>query len=73
MELKRKGINPSCIEKTHEYRNINEVNIITEIINKKMKQYNINDVTNRKKLMDYLYRRGFELNYIHEALKNFTD
>jgi regulatory protein len=71
LELEAKGIAACIIENNEEYKNFNEIELINVILQKKSKQYNLNDRNDKKRLVSYLCRRGFDLENIFRAIDYF--
>ncbi len=73
MELRQKGVKDSIIERALDNAQIDESIYIKQLIIKK--RYDIHDMDEKekKKLFDFLLRRGFSYGIIKDTIKNFDD
>lgn len=73
IELQKKGIDPYLIEEHHLYKNFDEAEVIKALLKKRFKGYELENASQRARVISFFYRRGFLLENIHSALKNFTE
>jgi regulatory protein len=68
-ELYQKGVNKDLVDNNTEFVNIDEVSVITGLLNRKFKKPDPMDESDLRKIEGYLKRRGFELESINKVLK----
>ncbi len=73
MELRQKGVKDSIIEKALDKAEIDESIYIKQLILKKRFDIENMDDKEKKKLYDFLLRRGFSYGIIKDTIKNFDD
>ncbi len=73
MELRQKGVKDSIIEKAIDMSEIDESIYIKQLIIKKRFDLQDMDEKEKKKLYDFLLRRGFSYGIIKDTIKNFDD
>jgi regulatory protein len=69
LELMQKGIPEDLIEKNEEFIGLDEFSLITAIIKKKGKNFSPGQTNDRRKLANFLYRRGFDPYNISSAIR----
>ena len=72
-ELRQKGVKDSVIEKAIDMAEIDESIYIKQLIIKKRFDLQDMDEKEKKKLYDFLLRRGFSYGIIKDTIKNFDD
>lgn len=72
-ELKNRGINEVLINEVFEYLDLDEISILLDLIYKKTKGNKITEYKEKKRLFDFLIRRGFDYTTINEAYKIFME
>ncbi|MBE6008492.1 MAG: regulatory protein RecX [Lachnospiraceae bacterium] len=73
MELRQKGVKDSVIEKAIDMTEIDESIYIKQLMIKKRYDLQDMDEKEKKKLYDFLLRRGFSYGIIKDTIKNFDD
>ncbi len=68
-ELMAKGIAKSRIENNSEYNAIDEAAAIEGILTRKKIGYDKNDSGDKKRILDYFSRRGFDFNTVKAVMK----
>lgn len=68
-ELQRKGIDNHIIEAAIEAANIDELDLAISLLNKKLKSNKEIDIKTKKRLYNYLVRKGFDLEIINKSFK----
>jgi regulatory protein len=72
-ELKAKGVLDETIDKVLDEYELDEVTIAIKLINKKTKGNKNLEFKGKKRLFDFLYRRGFDYQTINEAYKTYIE
>ncbi len=74
-ELLKKGVDNDIIENTINNLEIDELDIVTKLIEKKTKNKSEFTQKDKEKLYNYLLRKGFNYDIINKAIKtiNFSD
>jgi regulatory protein len=72
-ELEEKGVQKNLIENNHEYNCIEEIPVIEDLINRKLSRYNLNDSKDKRRIINYLIRRGFGFENINSVLGHHNE
>lgn len=75
-ELQRKGIAPELIEQVIEkaFREVDEVELATELLRQRIERYrSLDRIKARRRMTDFLARRGFSWEVIKAAVENVED
>lgn len=71
VELSQKGISSDVISQTLEESEIDEVNVIEELLERRYSTTDISDEKARRRIYSFFARRGFSYENISRALSNY--
>ena len=75
LELKQKGIDDAIIEEefAHKKENYFEEDILLQLAQKRLERYrNLDQLTAKRRLFEYLVRRGFGINSINKIVQSIN-